>query len=227
MTARSAGEAADFVTRAEAANLLGVTERTIFNLLRSGALRRSRQGDRRGVRRSDVLSYRDHGGTAKIKKTARVSSVLERRVRHLHQDLEVVVELLDVQRQPLGLGADEVLELYRCAEAFASGTWPPGCERSWVGILLRLDISVLAALATKTGDPDPWRPFFRLRAALEDATSEATALLLRAAEMHLVRLAVEWSEKTHGSRAVQRELRTLGWAPNRDLVRRRQQFDSR
>jgi len=222
--ARAYREAADFLTRSEAARLLDVTERTIFSRVRAGSLRPSCQLGRHGVRRSDVVALSGARGRASMfRTTARSAALLNRRAARLREDLQLAVEILDLRNQPLGLGEAELVKLYRCAGAFSADVWPPGSERTWIGILLRLDVPALQCIAQNTEDDAPWWPFYQLQAALARQADGAIALLLRAAEAHLLRLAVDWAETSIGPRAVQAGLRTLGWEPNRALVRRLQE----
>jgi hypothetical protein len=218
----------DFMPHLEAAGLLGVTERTVRNHIRSARLRVAVRGSKRGVLRSDVASLvRTRTSTSKFKVTRRSVQTLERRVGRLVEILRVAIDILDLGCEPLDLCESELVELYRCAGAFSTGAWPPGSERTWAGILLRLSVVDLAAICRKTGDANPWLPFYCLQSEMARTAAGALALILRASERHLFGLIEDWMEKTRGTRAVQVGLRTLGGTPNRALVRLRQRNQTR
>lgn len=210
----------DFVTRRQAANSLGTTERTIFNRIRSGALRRSIANGEHGVRKSDVIELASIA-QAHRRSSRRVARLLVERSRRIEVAVQAAIDILDLSRQSLALAAEELVELYRCAEAFSTGGWPLGCEHTWAEFFLRLDLNALGAIADAAVVRHPWRPFVRLHMRMIATADSKNVLALRAAETHLRKLAVRWIEREQGPRASHQTVRKLGGLPNRQLVRRR------
>lgn len=157
----------EFMSKAEAAQVLGVHERTIYNYLRKGILRPVASGRTIGVSREDV-SRRVGDKNSPLPFTASKAflSQLLARVTRLEQRVLTLEHILSVKRDPLRLSDAELLALHGAAEEYGKEGWPAPVEETWGSIFLRADTDHFERLEALTGDRHAWRPFYRLAAKM-------------------------------------------------------------
>lgn len=165
-----------FLTRAEAAAVLGVSERTIYRRLRAGALRPFMKRGERGVLREDVCALKEFANKPEaMPVNGATLAQLRAQIRELQYDLEKCEEILDLRRLPLGLSLPALAAKYRAAIQELGSGIVRGNEWNWAEFLMRLRWDDLEKIASTSGDPHPWRPFWRLVEMLYGAAAEKMA----------------------------------------------------
>lgn len=179
------------ISRTEAAEILGVSERSIFRYMQRGSLRRVVQQGRCEVARTDVS--RLQAGRALEARLAEVE------LDELEQKLAKAIDIMDKLGDSLGLGPEDLVRVYEAAEFFADVGCPPAHARSWSEILLKLSRQDLEALATAMDVTDPWRPFLQsaLNQELPDDEPELEMLMI-AARNQILLLSTEAIERDVG-----------------------------
>lgn len=221
-----------FITKQRAAELLGVSERTIFRFLERCYLRPAKQGGESGVFQEDVLALRevrekektrDHKDSLPFAINAKTIGALHARISALECRMATVLRMLGISAEPLRLTDPEIAALYEQAVNQSETGWSPYHEDQWCDLFERLRHEDLEQLERVTGDAHPWRPFARLASTmfLAPCNSELRGQLA-AGRNHLRQLALVWVH-LQGASVKQAELLVEdGEAPNRRLVRRRE-----
>jgi excisionase family DNA binding protein len=152
-----------FVTTQQAADLLGVSVRTIYRYTRKGILqtecrRRSlyiAEDDLRQLikGRRDVL-------TAPLQRDIIAKLIVE--VQDIKTKMATVMRLLNLRNEPLTMTLPEYELFYRAAEQFSIEGWSPHIEETWAENFSRLRVEDFEQMEKAVGDPHPWRPFLRL-----------------------------------------------------------------
>ena len=162
--------AATLYTIDEAAQHLGVSSKTVRNLVKAGHLtihRRSR--DRRKycdpAEVEELRVARESG--EKVVVGREEFSVLRAQVRRLQATVEVLMRVLDSKDTPLNITKDYGEKVFvLCLEQLRRGSWEQAEVQTWLEIFLRLDENDLEQIAQATQDPKPWIPFLKLVAAM-------------------------------------------------------------
>lgn len=161
-----------FLSKGEAAKILGCHVRTVFKLIERGELRPYAQGHLVGVSEEDVIALRD----SKLKRVEerRLPFAINRQamlrlhteVRVLRQELDQVLRVLNIRREPLVLSDLEAEALYKTAHEYATEGWPPQIEEMWASHFLRLQVTHFNQIQHITKDRHPWRPFMKLASTM-------------------------------------------------------------
>jgi hypothetical protein len=154
----------------DASQHLGVTTKTVRNLIRGGYLTViKRERDRRKYldpsEVEEVRVAREAGGRVSVSREEFAS--LRGQVRRLQATVEVLLRVLDVKDNPLRVTSEYGEKLYvLCLEQVRVGAWSESEIAPWVEVFLRLSEEDLEVIAQATGDRKPWAPFLRLVASM-------------------------------------------------------------
>lgn len=154
----------------DASRHLGVTTKTVRNLIRAGYLTViKRERDRRKYLEpaevEEVRVARTAGNRVVVGREEFAS--LRGQVRRLQATVEVLLRVLDVKDNPLHVTREYGEKLYvLCLEQVRTGGWSVSEIAPWVEVFLRLNEDDLAVIAEVTGDRKPWIPFLRLLSAM-------------------------------------------------------------
>lgn len=177
----------------KAAEILGVSPKTIHRHRQRGALRVGDQGWGSGVALDDVEALRRIGGEAGVDPDAGALITLK-------QSIDEQATRLARLRWIMGGGTDrpalhslERMALWEHARAGTGPGWPPHIEPSIADWLGRVRLTDLRAVSESGGDPHPWRPLLRLARTLLVAAYivELRPTLAIAAE-RITQLAQHW-----------------------------------
>jgi excisionase family DNA binding protein len=157
-----------FLTKEEAAKVLGIHVVTVFRMIARGELRAIRRGRFIGVFEEDVLalqSAKSDNGQDRLAGVSIEPDVLARHQVELHtlrHEVNQLLRLVDARRDTLRGSNLEMIALYRTASDFSERGWSPYAEEVWVHNFLSLSSNNFRQLENATIDPHPWRPFMRL-----------------------------------------------------------------
>jgi excisionase family DNA binding protein len=163
---------AEFLTKAQAAGRLGLSERSIYKLINKGHLRPFRRGRRVGVLAEDVLALEasrkpeEQADPGDGPPTRRELAGVHAQLLMLENRMSVVRRLLNCYHQPLALSDLQLTGYYRLAEEQAAKGWPRDAEQVWVDFFQRIGHDELERLRGLVDDIHPWRPFYRLCATM-------------------------------------------------------------
>lgn len=111
-----------------------------------------------------------------------MSTRLEVRVNALSRRLAALEALLHGDAQERLTPDSAMLLYYEVHRAMGRGKLTEVGVKKWAAAFLALDEEVVLELARRTGDPFPWRPFFRLGLALVKLDDDVR---IRGAVLHL------------------------------------------
>ena len=157
-----------FLTKREAAQVLGCHVRTVFEKIRRGELRPVPNGKRVDVLEEDVIALRDSkrkfDGERSLPFAINRQTIhrLDTEIRVLRQELNQVLRVMNIRRDPLKVSDLEIVSLYKTAVQYVAEGWPPQVEEAWATYFLRLSIDNFKQLERMTEDHHPWRPFLKL-----------------------------------------------------------------
>lgn len=160
------------IARTRAAEILGMSERNVYRLIRKGLLRRAPLGQDTGVLEDDVLAYvraraeRAASGPAELAVNQASLATMMARLQAVESRLAIVFRLLNIEAAPMTLTDPEALSLYRSATELAENGWSPFVEAQWAQTFVRVRIENLEQIERLTGDPHPWRVLHRLCATM-------------------------------------------------------------
>lgn len=195
-----------FMSRREAAEKLGVSERTVYRYLRRGVLRGLREAGQCGVLARDVHALAAVTGSGDVEHATELK-LLEAQLGELLQAANAAETILDAENDPLPLAPAELVSLFESMDHFAKHGWPPASEATLATMMLRLTASDLAVIEGLVGCGNPWAPFLEVAMLLtqQPGNSELEMLSI-AARNHLIVLAAEDIESRSGRRQVSRRL---------------------
>lgn len=154
----------------DAARHLGVTTKTVRNIIKAGHLTVIRkERDRRKyldpAETEELRLAREAGD--KVVVSREEFAVLRAQVRRLQATVEVLLRVLDVKDNPLGVTREYAEKLYSlCLEQLRVGAWRVEDIQPWVEVFLRLNEDDLSVISEVTSDTKPWIPFLRLITAM-------------------------------------------------------------
>ena len=218
------------MTTADAAELLGLSTRTIQRYATKGVIRRVWKDGKRGLVADDVRDLRVNTG-ADSNPGGRVVTprpidfaLIQQRLRGVEGDMQIVTTILDNSGKGLELDRDAAVSLLRSAQYFANHGWPPGSKKEWAEIFLRLRREDVRKIEKAVGRELGWLPFWRLAGAMARAALDCDDdlyRLLRAACDHVERIGVECIEELRGKRKVKRQIHELAGIDRNALRRAR------
>ncbi len=152
-----------FVRKEKAADLLGVSKRTIFRYMQRGLLKPAFNGKTIGVNEDDVLKLRNS-------QEIDAPTVLDRdlvmklmvEVDTLKTQVATCLRILNVKFDALNLTGPEYRSLYEMMDIYSVKGWSPHVEQQMADTFVRLRIDDLEKMEEVTQDPHPWRPILRL-----------------------------------------------------------------
>jgi excisionase family DNA binding protein len=199
----------DFVSIAEAARQLGVSERTIYRYVRRGRLRQATQGSQRGVRRDDLEQLQRSVEDPALPPVNKLTLAYSfNQIRLLRQEMDLLVQTIDLGRPPLDLSPEQLVAHHAAARRRVQDA-DITAGRDWIEFLLRLRDGDLKVIERKTGDPHPWIPFYELVEMLRSPGDERTMRLIGAACSHIEKLVFAWITQKCGPRLLRRHMREL------------------
>lgn len=212
-----------FLTKAQAGARLNVTARSVSTYIRQGFLRPVKRGNHVGVLEEDVLALLATWSSSKSRIPLN-SETVERfhaELRTLRREMDTVLRILNVRREPLSLTGPELVALYKTASSYSHQGWPPQAEEAWADYLLKLRPQHFSQIEKITNDKHPWRPFLRLAATMHvQPYNQELLLQLSSARDHLLEMAHIWFDmKSISLRALDRMVRE-DTKPSKVLLRR-------
>lgn len=190
-----------FLTKAEAAQVLGCSVRTIFYKIQRGELRPVPQGPIVGVLEEDVIALRDSklktDGERALPFAINRQTLLrhDTEIRVLRRELDQVLRVLNIRREALKLSDLEAVSLYKIATDYSTAGWPPQVEEMWANYFLRLQVSHFSQIESAMKDNHPWRPFLRLVSTMTlRPYNTELALQLSAGREHMQSMVSVWFE---------------------------------
>ena len=210
---QSTGES-EFVSKAEAAKILGVNQRTIYRYILAGRLRMCPHGRHRGVRRSDLRQLqREREDPQPFAINQRLMARIGSQIRITRMELELCKEALNLRWKPLGLTGEQLVERHREAREHAAAC-PPERIPGWIEFLARLRHVDLETIEALTNDAQPWVPFFLLAARIEPTMDQeirepSLKKLLAAGREHVDMLVYAWIVGRYGESAMRQIIADL------------------
>lgn len=156
-----------YITKREAAALLGVTTRTVSRYLDAGLARFEYRGKVAHILEEDLLRLdkgrKDFSGSPLNRDTFEAMRV---QIDSLQAQMAVVLRILNLRHMELSLTGSEYKNLYEGANQLAAEGWPPHIEEQWSDVFMRLRIEDLEKIEPLVNDPHPWRAFLRLATSM-------------------------------------------------------------
>lgn len=151
------------VTKQKAADLLDVTERSIYRYMRQGILKVSYQGGRAYLFEEDVLQLKHQKeNKPKIPPSRETIPFLLARVQTLESRVSAMMRILNMKYENLSLTDPEYRTLHQMADVYSTQGWPPHSEEQWADTFIRIRLEDMEKIEECTEDPHPWRCFLRL-----------------------------------------------------------------
>ena len=153
-------------TIAEAARHIGVTDRTIRNLIRAGHLTvHRRDRDRRKycdpAEVEELRVERDAGNRTVVSRED--FGILRGQVRRLQATMDAVLRILNSQDAPLSMTPEYAEKVYvLCLAQLREGGWTPEEMEAWLEIFLRMSEDDIRQMHLATHDSKPWIHFLKL-----------------------------------------------------------------
>ena len=160
------------VTTARAAEMLGMSVRNLYRLVRKGLVRRAPLGDSTGVLEEDVLALSRARqelaaeGPGELAVNQATLTMLMARLQALESRVATVLRLMNLDTTPLVLTDPEALAFYRSAVELSETGWSPFVESQWADAFIRMRVDNLEQLERVAEDPHPWRVLHRLCATM-------------------------------------------------------------
>lgn len=155
-------QGSQFLSKAAAAERLGVTLRTVQNYHARRYLRaHHRWGLRGGVLREDVERLLVEGVPRSRPSDALRCRLLVRRICQVEARTAAVTAILDARRDPPELDTQDLMALADRAHHAALHGWDPGSEQDWLNLLCCLEEKHARRLA-RSRSGNPWSPFLFL-----------------------------------------------------------------
>lgn len=190
-----------FLTKAEAARVLGCSVRTVFYRIQRGELRPYPNGPRVDVLEEDVIAYRDSkrktDGERALPFAINRQTLLrlDTEVRVLRHELNQVLRVLNIRRDPLRLSDLEASALYKTALGYVTDGWPPQIEEMWANYFLRFSTEHFDQVERITKDHHPWRPFLKLANTMQlRPYNTELSLQLSSGREHMQSMVSVWFE---------------------------------
>ena len=163
-----------FCSIKEAATRLGKTERTVYNLIKEGRIRKKIVEGRTLLDLEDVeLAAVDSGedGPPLNRKTF---YRMQSQIQKLQDQVHALMHSLGLRDAPplrpdtvSCAGLIQAVQQYLFVED-REKVWTPGFVEQWAGILERMDEETFAAITKTANDQQAWVPFFKFCAELAD-----------------------------------------------------------
>jgi excisionase family DNA binding protein len=152
-----------FISKDEAADRLGVSDRTIYRYMKKGVLRTQQDGRRIVVSEEDVDAlkrYNDEPSKFALSKPAIVG--LFTRVEVLESHVSTMLRILNIQRAPLNWPDTQMLNCHEMVKYYAVKGWPAPNEESFVDTFARFSQDDMEQLARVAKKQDAWIPWYKL-----------------------------------------------------------------
>ena len=171
---------------AEAARVLGKTERTIRNYIKTAQLTSARRGRSRFLDPEEVQELLVEEDSSRV--TAAEMRALRATVRRLEAHINVIQQMLDLKNEPLGMTDEYARSLLSAAlEQYGRphGSYTIKELEAWASIFARMDESDLQTLCAATSATS-WKTLLRLssRMVSEVASREDYKTSLDAQQVH-------------------------------------------
>jgi excisionase family DNA binding protein len=156
------------MTIEEAARHLGVTDRTVRGYISQGLLgtHKVKGSKRKWLAPDEVEELRlDRLEVGRLDGASlRKELQLHRsQLRRMRAELDVVLKMLDTQREPLGIQKNFAPQLYQAAvDQLRAAEWDIRTLASWANVFLRIDENDFQVVREAVDDPKPWVPFLKL-----------------------------------------------------------------
>jgi hypothetical protein len=154
-----------FLSKAEAAKILGRDERSVYRYLQKGLLSAAHQGKTIGVWEEEVVRLKGALVEHKNPKDLAIS-LLRADIAVLKSQVSTLMRMMDVRREPLNLTDPEIQALYKMTEVYSMTGWSPQVEDSYADTFVRMQDNDLEQLERLTGDAHPWRCFLLLASTM-------------------------------------------------------------
>lgn len=186
------------ISRTQACEILGVKERTIYNYLQKGYLKKVSKKKRIYLVKQDVENFKKSLEAPLPAPDRLMITKLYAEVRQQQKDIELIQKVLNLHHEPLNLPDFSMLALYNALETLDINNWDSGWEEEWGEIILRLREEDFFQLETLTKNPQPWKPFYKFMQTAQDIFSKQKnhelIKIYAAAREHLKTLVLIWLE---------------------------------
>ena len=194
------GSVFEYLTIADTAKELGVTERTVRNYIRHGYLSTVRT-----KKNTQLVSRKDLRKMIEAKKGKRYNhgatinrvNLLEAEYAILRKQMNVLLRMNDMwdETESLNMKPRELAALHEQAYELLKNTWSPADEEYWVEFFIRLKMHDLDAMSELV-EEHPWRPFYALcQAMYANPHNPDNKLMLTKGLSSLENIAAIWSHK--------------------------------
>jgi hypothetical protein len=156
-----------FITKTEAAALMGCSPKSIYRYVSKGLIRHHYDGRYLMVCEEDVLGMRL--GRREMLNSPYTRDIIDKMVLDIQQlktQMETVLRMLNINYSALNFTDPEYRNFYLVACQLANEGWSPHVEDQWADYFVRLKIEDLESLERITQDPHPWRPLLKLAATM-------------------------------------------------------------
>lgn len=183
-----------FITKEQAASVLGVSVRTVSRYIRKGILQAECRGRRMFVSEEDALHLKKgRHDPLTSSSTKDIIAKLNVDIQTLKAQMATITRILNVRYDPLNLTVPEYAHFYEAAEQMSVNGWSPHMEEIWADYFLRLRIDDLEKLESIVNDPHPWRHILRLATTMHlNPYRKELQETLAAGRNHIHQLAGIW-----------------------------------
>ncbi len=213
-------EGDDYISKEEAALILGKSTRTIFRYLDRGWLKPITRGGQVGATRASVYELKQE-----IEKEVNpylvAIGIIESRLMVMEGRVSAMMRLLNLKNQRLTLTDPEAASLYSMVDHSSKNGWTPHNEEILIDTFMRLDDSNLEQFEKLIGDEHPWRPFLMLAGTMRHAMfNRQFQTDIELAASHLNVLAQLWCKRKGETAKAFELLSARDAAPLKKLINR-------
>lgn len=210
----------DYLSKEEAANILGKSTRTIFRYLDRGWLKPISRGGQVGATRASVYELKQEIDK-EVNPYLVTIGMLESRLMVVEGRVSAMMRLLNLKNQTLTLTDPEALSLYNMVDHSAKNGWTPHNEEILIDTFMRLDESNMEQFEKLVGDDHPWRPFLMLAGTMRHAAfNRQLQTDIELAASHLNVLAQMWCRRKGETAKAFELLSVRDSAPLKKLINR-------
>lgn len=220
-----------FVTTRQAAQLLGVTMRTVYRYTTKGILSykiEDAKGKKLLIDEEDIIKWKK--GRREVLANPLQRDIIAKQqaeIQTLKTQMATVMRLLNIRYDALNMTLPEYDTFYRAAEQASVEGWAPHSEEMWADYFVRIKTEDLEKISLATNDPHPWRPFLRLAATMHlNPWNKELTELLAAGRSNVQQVAGIWCVLKEESPRTFDVLQERDAAPLKKLVRRMQKAQS-
>jgi len=156
------------ITRTRAAKILGVKPKTLESYICKKYLTKIVMHGRIYVDKTEVEALKNGMNNPVPDVSGIIINKITAILKEQQKDIEVIKRVLDMYNEPLDMGDQSILALYKAAIELDIQSWPENWVEEWTSTIIRMRCEDFFQLEKLTNDENPWRPFLKIMMIIQD-----------------------------------------------------------